>query len=541
MSAGRHGARSLPWLAAVALAVTLVAPLLARGAGAAAQPSIYEHIRTHIDPATGTLRAEAVTLPDEPATRRLSRMRWAPGALEGLGTRHVQWDGSEKAVRAVALLEAIADGDASAEAALYELLRADDVVMFYGPALDLAAARIRDVEPTLHALALRLATTARDRGPVKFGIAMLGSIGDERDAGIVQTLALHDEFGLYAAEALAELAPDRQRALFEMARKVTGWGRIEAVTTLVATSDPELRHWLLTEGFRNDVSPQYLAYHCATIADLSGALSAEPGSSRTERREDTQLLEGAAVLIQTLVKPGPSQSFDDYADAQQVATRFLERVKTRRDSISFLLAAGALEDYAGTKQWDPAQHQQVQQLAASIAGDPVWRKRVSAALSDDRADLEQAELAARKLGVRTFDLHLRRLEKNGALAQRWKLAFAAAEPRQIEPLLNTAGRTFGARFARNGAPGTPETDAALEAVLQGVGRYPGSGIPIVDAALLDESLRVRRAAVETLVRWGGPFLREASVQAALNAAARDETDEALKARMVALLNVGALP
>ena len=50
-----------------------------------------------------------------------------------------------------------------------------------------------------------------------------------------------------------------------------------------------------------------------------------------------------------------------------------------------------------------------------------------------------------------------------------------------------------------------------------------------------------RAAVETLVRWGSAYLRDGSVRAALNDAARAEADEALKARMVALLNLAALP
>src|SRR5262245_23248434 len=207
-------------------------------------PSIYEFLASHIDSATGRLSADGAMLPDEPVARRYSRIRWVPGALEGLGTRHMQWDGSEKASRAARLLELIAaNSDTSAAAAegmLYELLRADDVVTFYSDALDLAAARTRNVEPKLHALARRLAMTAHDRGPVKFGIAMLGSMGDERDVDVLRTLALHDEFGLYAAEALAEIAPDRQAALYEMARNLSGWGRIEAVAKMVATSDPAL-------------------------------------------------------------------------------------------------------------------------------------------------------------------------------------------------------------------------------------------------------------------------------------------------------------
>ncbi len=57
-------------------------------------------------------RPMRITLPDEPAARRFSRLRWVPGALEGLGTRHMQWDGSAKAVQAVTLLQQIAAGQA---------------------------------------------------------------------------------------------------------------------------------------------------------------------------------------------------------------------------------------------------------------------------------------------------------------------------------------------------------------------------------------------------------------------------------------------
>jgi len=155
--------------------------------------SIYQYIQLHRDSETGRLASDATILPDEPAARRFSRLRWVPGALEGLGTRHMQWDGSAKAAQAITLLEQIANGSPSAEAALYELLRADDVVTFYSDALDFAAARLPDAEPRLHELARRLATESRDRGPVKFGIAMLGSMGEESDLEIVRTLALHED------------------------------------------------------------------------------------------------------------------------------------------------------------------------------------------------------------------------------------------------------------------------------------------------------------------------------------------------------------
>jgi hypothetical protein len=542
------------WLVAATLAATMLWPAVRATAADADQTSpgratpfqpaampenttsLYQYIQLHRDPETGQLAPAGMILPDEPAARRFSRLRWVPGALEGLGTRHMQWDGSAKAVQAITLLAQIAAGSTSAESALYELLRADDVVTYYNDALDFASARIPDAEPKLHDLARRLATQSRDRGPVKFGIAMLGSMGDEADLDIVRTLALHEEFGLYAAGAIAELAPQRQQALYEMAEKLTGWGRIEAVTLMTATPDPKLRRWLLTDAFRNDVTPQYLAYHCATIGDLADAMTDRANAS------DVQFLAGVSDLIQSLIKPGPSRDSQMYEQTPEVAISYLQAVQGKKDSIGFLLTAQVLNEYANAAPWTADQKVSVKQLAEPIVADKAWRRRVIAALSDDRGDLEQAELAASKLDIETFGVHVKRLAKNGAVAGRWRLAFSAADPRQLVSLVNVAEKTFGPRFARDAVGRANTSDEALEAVLQSVAKYPGTGMPIVDASLLDISPVVRRAAVETLVRWGGPYLRDLSVRAALSAAADGETDEALKARMVALLNVGeALP
>lgn len=530
-------------LICMAIACVSLSSLRAR----AADDSIYQYITARIDPTTGTLPAAAMTLPDEPVARRYSRIRWVPGALEGLGTRHMKWDGSEKASRVARLLELVSSGNIAAEEALYDLLRADDVVTFYNDALDLATIRIRNAEPQLHPMARRFVMESADRGPVKFGIALLGSFGDERDLKLIQTMALHDEFGLYAAEAIAEIAPDRERTLYQMARQVNGWGRIEAVSRMVATDDPMLRRWLLTEGFRNSVSAQYLAYQCATIADLAGALA----DLQPRGKPDLPLLIGASDLIQAMVKPGPAAGFSKYADAPRASALFLQNIRKQRDSVSFYLAAVALRDFVTAPvEWSAEEQREVMTLATHVANDSSWRRRVIAAVTDDSTDLDQAEAAAEKLGIKTFDLHMHRLVRHSTNARRWELAFAVAQPDDIKKLVDTAQATFARRFAdprlrhasnAGSSSGAEVGDASsLEAVLRAIARYPGTGMSIVESSLADADDRVRRAAVEALVRWGGAYVRGVSVRAALNTAVSGEADEALKARMVALLNLGTI-
>src|SRR6185503_17345509 len=97
--------------------------------------------------------------------------------------------------------------------------------------------------------------------------------------------------------------------------------------------------------------------------------------------------------------------------------------------------------------------------------------------------------------------------------RRWELAFSAADPDDVKRLVDAARGTSG---------------TALEAVLHGVAHYPGAGMDMVETSLTNTDERVRRAAVETLVHWGGPYLRNVSVRMALNNAARRESDEVLK-------------
>jgi hypothetical protein len=68
-----------------------------------------------------------------------------------------------------------------------------------------------------------------------------------------------EEFTLYAVVALLNTQPGRQRAVFDLARRVTGWGRIHAVERLKDCDDPDVKAWLLRDGFRNDVMDEVVS------------------------------------------------------------------------------------------------------------------------------------------------------------------------------------------------------------------------------------------------------------------------------------------
>ena len=67
---------------------------------------------------------------------------------------------------------------------------------------------------------------------------LLGLAGDGRDQELLLLLGALEDLTLYAVVALARTQPEPARAVFEMARRVAAWGRIQAVERLKGTSDP---------------------------------------------------------------------------------------------------------------------------------------------------------------------------------------------------------------------------------------------------------------------------------------------------------------
>jgi hypothetical protein len=110
--------------------------------------------------------------------------------------------------------------------------------------------------------------------------------------------------------------PDRQRAAYELAQRVKGWGRIHAVERLKGCDDPEIKAWLLREGFRNGVMNEYLAHLAATTGDLYPAL--------LEPDVDEALLDGAGGILAALALGGPAQDMTDYDDAVPAMHRYAE-------------------------------------------------------------------------------------------------------------------------------------------------------------------------------------------------------------------------
>src|SRR5205085_76983 len=128
----------------------------------------------------------------------------------------------------------------------------------------------------------RLLLETGQRDALKLAVALLGGVGDPSDRERLETVGLHDEFTLYAVDALANVLPDPVDSWMLFERSLSGWGKIHAVLALVEQlPEPgprrdEVIHELLRHGCENGVHNGYLALPIATAARLHEALAAPP-------------------------------------------------------------------------------------------------------------------------------------------------------------------------------------------------------------------------------------------------------------------------
>ncbi len=503
------------------------------------QPSIHAHLLAHM-PSTGPgLLEGGARLPDE--AEPAGGIAWAPGAMDGVFSHHMGGDPSVKVDGLVRRIEHAASGDPRALEQLEVELRTVEALTIVDPLLDAVVARIP--ADRLAVIGRDLALRSGARAAVKLGIAFLGASGDRTSREILMTLGRHDEFSLFSAVALQRTQPDPETALWALARTVSGWGRIHLVERLRSTERPDIRAWILREGYRNDVMVEYLAHIAVTTGDLRGALeAAEP---------DDELLGAACDLVMALVSEfAPAETIDDYDEAPRSIELLLGHLATRGRAIVHLLAVDAIERFLAhddarwtereATTWPPGLRAELLGRCAAIRTQPAWIDRVERALdTDDRAEFWGAEQAARILGSDPFAAIVRQIARD-PIEGPWYQLLQAADDARIDEVVRLAETHLPLAEIATGpalelglGPGFRPFDA-LGHVIDGLQRFPGRGWSIIAAALRSPVIRHRHAALRALAGWPRTD-RPAEVEAALRAAAAIEPDNDVREEIGQLL------
>ena len=355
-------------------------------------PSIHDFLLNHRERIG--LNSAGQTLPDEPVLSPFpGGIRWAPGALDGMTGRHIAPPADPllaEEVRDSILVLTVDDPPGDALAHLYGVTAEPRAISYVDqvlravltePGVDLD--RVREIGRWL-------ATRGDRREPVKLGIALLGATISPDALDVFLTLGRHDEFTLYCAVAVQTTFKTPDRVLWEIGRHVTGWGRVEVVHRLYDSQLPDVRAWLLRDGFRNDVDLGYTAALVAIGCNLARALEVD---------EDEALVDAATAIIGSMSETGgPGLTLASYPDAARAVDQLLQRLAARPPVISRGAALLALREWLTTDDSEPEDlaltgpaRQAFADRVNRVLYQPAWVDAVAEALTS--ADPDHREQA----------------------------------------------------------------------------------------------------------------------------------------------------
>lgn len=427
---------------------------------------------------------------------------------------------------------------------LYDVVTSESIYSMADELVTRATERLPAHRVEVAAIARYFAAGADQREATKFGVILLAVSGERSDARLLETLAGHDEFSLFAAVALSRLVDDPEQCLWRMAQKVHGWGRVHLVERLDGTLNPAIQDWLLREGFRNSIMDNYLAEICARTGKLHEVLQ--------QTSIDLPLLDSAAGLLAALLESGPSAGMDDYENAPEAIEGYLNQLARGQDlKLTHFLTVDRILEFLNddsswekrlANNWRAELRQSLRNACEQILGRKAWQAKVEQELrSSDHATFHNADLVAAKLGMDTWAIHFARVQES-PLEGGWYRLMQLTDETSIDQVLTYAAQVLPLAEIASG-PGNslgfgPEFKGhrVLDWILQDLRRFPEHGWPFIAAGLQSPVVRNRNMALTALLAW--PRERwPANAFSLLQQANRAEPDSTLKERLAQAIQV----
>ena len=276
--------------------------------------SIYELIKSSIQ-ANGELPEDFKLPPKDP-----NGVPWADGALDGVYIYHTV--GNEEDIEPLKnIVFQISEG--KFEEAQNNLENLDFfMISRRDPLLNWIIKEQKQINiDNLCEFTISQLSTSKNIEVIKFCLCVLEIIKLETEKDTIEKvkiLALSDEFTLYCLNILKNLENSNEE-IFEIAKKVKGWGRIYSVKYLKVTND-EIKEWLLEEGWLNYINPAYTAYTCAKKINLIEILNEEQISSKK--------FNDISYLMNALLDEEAITGISALENRELLIEKYLEKAKT---------------------------------------------------------------------------------------------------------------------------------------------------------------------------------------------------------------------
>ncbi|MFV0644315.1 MAG: hypothetical protein ACK5NN_07420, partial [Sphingomonadaceae bacterium] len=459
---------------------------------------------------TQGLSEEGYRLPDEPEADPNS-ISFAPGAMDGFFGHHGCSKSNDEIVRSLhsALVSACQSASDYNVRTLYKLILDSSALGVIDPLIEcILEEQVLDAD-RLREIVFWFTTKCPDREPVKFSMALLGLFRDRDDTDVFLTLGRHDEFTLYSAVALSNSDVYGEEPLWKLAIAAEGWGRISSVERLAETSSPEIKDWLLRDGFKNSVMYEYLACICARTGDLHLALGRE--------EDDPELFNSAVELIDTLVsgEGGPAEGLPDYEHGCAAIKRLLSKGDSKFSSASHFRFLWKLKERIAVhlsgervleQDWTVEDSGAIAERIKILLSKSEWRDVLIDALKNgDKQSFWDASRSCEKLGIDPWQYFL---DRTKAGEDYWWDLMRTSDPNRIDEVLVLAAQKIPLDEIATG-PGNDlglgieySAHSALDFILQDLGKFPRKGWDFVKVGLRSPVIRNRNMAIRALSEWG---------------------------------------
>lgn len=473
--------------------------------------SILKFLSSHLDE-KGRLSEKAHDLPDEKKTD--DKIRFAPGLLDAMFGADNSDDSKKRIGELTKHLKRVASkGVKLSEQEFYRLVTENEGVI--GIIDEFLQAVVNDslpIEPYLFNYAKDLATKTDKRNAIKFGIAILGLCQNKSVLNDIKILGLHDEFTVYASIAIANLSDNAENDLWELAKKVDGWGKIQLVDRLsrLDVSEP-IKDWLIYEGYKNSIMYEYLAYTCAINGELHKKLETDEISEK--------LFKSASDIIEALIAiGGPAEDITAYSFASQVIQDFIRHAKIQANNISDFNALHKIKDFLIELQNDIGEQKENgwnQDIISNciieiveILNSRDWKVAVYEGLkSNDNVIYWNAKHAAEKLEIDLWETVWAKLQEKPLDSSSWYDVTHYSKPEQSDKIIDFALKHLPLDEIATGARDSMgfgenyNKFGSLDYVITFLENYPKKGEKIILTGLKCPVTRNRNMAIKVLDKW----------------------------------------
>ncbi|AXI10974.1 hypothetical protein CUC15_19475 [Oceanobacillus zhaokaii] len=377
--------------------------------------------------------------------------------------------------------------------------------------------------------ALWLLEHAAHREVVKFAITVLGCTNCEKYKDLLYTLGKHEEFTAYVIFALKNGTTEANNDIWRLAQVLHGWGKITAVEQLEAPT-PEIKYWLLTEGCKNTIMNEYLAYTCAVNGELDVALYEETISK--------ELYDGAGLIIEGLLSEHAPEGIEEYPYAGAVLSRFVYHARTHCKTLEDFYPLMKISEFINDEeeiweerfnndQWKEHEHTAIQQAIQVFVNDPKWPQLAMDALQQDSniKALEIAQFYQLDITQNLFEL----MEKYPTNIALYSTVMETNNRQHIQELC-----TFAETHLSLSNLSEDEQDC-LQCIVQDLYVHEGVGVPLIEAALKSDIGGLQYHALSVLSEWSPSFSQQHNMQGIIRdvaARTKDKEDRQLARQLL---------